>query len=107
MNSVSFELLRLGLRDLPVNNAIVAAEITDADGLPVTGVTQPIELNYIEGSAGNYSAIIDDAIELDKAQVYTITVKAESTEGNKAEWTQPLKVVDRTITDERKLSYVP
>ncbi len=80
-----------------VNDATVTLQsLTDSSGDAVPGLTTPLSMGYVASSNGKYQALIPHAVELIAGQVYVAMVRATSTEGWRAEWSETLLAKART-----------
>lgn len=57
-----------------INLATVEATVTDSEGNEVEGQTWPLNLSYVEDSNGKYEGILDDAMELQADENYTLII---------------------------------
>jgi len=99
--------LRSGLGQSAVNDAVVSYTIVDAAGAAIPGYSEPLPLNYWQGSDGDYVAIIDDEIDVNRNEQYTIILTVDAQDGSHAEWSQPLLIDSRSSSDEPELVYKP
>lgn len=78
-----------------INTATVTVTLLDSAGEEVAGETWPISLSYVAESDGKYQGILDDAIELQNGENYTLAVDVVDGE-SKGHWELAVKAVTRT-----------
>lgn len=75
-NVLSLSGLRNALTGEFLNTAVVAATLTDLNGVDVPGIQMPITLPYVAGSDGVYQALLD-GLELVNKRQYKLTLVAQ------------------------------
>ena len=80
--------------DQYINTATVEATIIDSAGNEVEGQTWPLSLSYVEDSDGKYEGILDNTIELQSGENYTLIV--DTVDGDSVgHWELAVKAVKR------------
>jgi hypothetical protein len=67
--------------DIYINDATVTAQVLDADGNEITGITQPIAMAYVASSNGKYRGTAGEAINAVRDDEITIKVLADGGAG--------------------------
>lgn len=78
-----------------INTATVTVTLLDFSGEEVDGETWPVSLDYVADSDGKYQGILDDAIELENGEIYTLAVDAVDGD-SKGHWELAVKATTRT-----------
>lgn len=60
--------------DQYINSATIEATLIDSASNEVEGQTWPLSLSYVEDSDGKYEGILDDAMELQDGENYTLII---------------------------------
>lgn len=94
-NVVRLVGLKNNIDDEYINDATVTVTIKTKTGEDVEGVEWPITADYVDGSNGDYTAIIPHTLELIKGS-YVAHVDAVGTSPNNVgNWQKPVKSVVR------------
>lgn len=95
-NLLELSGLQDAIDDSYINDATVTATLKDSAGADVGGITWPLTLAYVDGSDGDYRAVLVAALELANRGHYTAVIEVDAGEDRVGHYEFPFRAATRT-----------